>query len=106
MNPPLDTEAIRSLLITASSGEWLAADPDFPGVPRVVNQWHYTIAEVAGHGWEADVERANAALIAAAPDLLAALDALVAKCDEDHGDTMNLADARNALAKARGQVSA
>jgi len=93
MNTPLDTEQIRSLLVSASPGEWLAADPHFPDVPRVVNQWHYTIAEVAGHGWDTDTERANAALIAAAPALILSL------CDA-------LDEARATLANERGEGEA
>ena len=90
MKSPLDTESIRSLLVPVTTGEWLAADPDFPDVPRVINRWHYTIAEVTGHGWDEPTERGHAAIIAAAPSLLVAL------CDE-------LDELRATLANERGE---
>lgn len=52
--------------------------------------------------------RANACLIASAPDLLAALEALLAECEAyrgfDHEAGM-LVDARKAIAKAKGKVT-
>lgn len=50
------------------------------------------------------IAKANASLIAAAPDLLEALERLVAGCDRLMVSQIDgLADARGAIAKARGQ---
>lgn len=52
------------------------------------------------NGWRSDVSEANACLIAAAPDLYAALAAI---CDEDCIDMARLTAGKAALRKARGE---
>jgi len=62
-------------------------------------------------GWEAGEDLANAALVAASPDLLSALSALLWQIERDDGiewaddsPAMGMVrDARAAIAKARGQ---
>ena len=59
---------------------------------------------VFGQGWSDDQVRANARLIAAAPELLAALEELCA--DKYLSDPINadrMANARAAIAKAKGE---
>ena len=76
-------------------GPWSAEDTVIYGPS------HLNIAELEPNDYiRNDEQRANARLIAAAPDLLAALDALV-----DATNTRSLAydDAVTAIAKARGQ---
>ena len=53
-----------------------------------------------------EAERLDDALIAAAPDLLAALESLLAVCVEELDDkrTPEMRQARNAIAKAKGQA--
>ncbi len=55
---------------------------------------------------ERTIALANAALLAAAPDLLAALETLVRRCeasDLQHADGFPIKEARTAIAKARGE---
>lgn len=84
------------------------------GITTAAGIWtsdNYIVAEICGggseHGFEGDI--ANAHLIAAAPDLLAACEALL-KFNEELCQDVNVSThypsaekARNALAKARGE---
>lgn len=85
-----------------------------PGPWRVINAApradHTTSYLLSGHEW--DNAQANARLIAAAPDLLAALDSILSVSDHDgYGARTDaqipmlraaLAQARAAIAKAKG----
>ena len=89
------------MAVQHTPGPWLALDytgTDEPAWHVVPGDFHGTIATL-------DPEQsANARLIAAAPDLLAALEALVANLDEgDFISTTRIDAARAALSKARGQ---
>jgi hypothetical protein len=68
-------------------------------------QIHPTIGCAYGAG---DEVKANAHLIAAAPDLYEALEDLICLCEvglkSDYDINAELADARTALAKARGEA--
>lgn len=66
--------------------------------------WDPSIAETCAskHGWGADVESANAHLIAAAPDLFKALETLVKQADAHNIEGAFWDDARAAIAKAKG----
>ncbi len=56
-----------------------------------------------GHGVSMDEAKANARLIAAAPDLLAALETALDICPQDMLDIVWAVEARAAIAKARGE---
>lgn len=101
-------------VIIPGGDEWsqgrIATIEPAPETMIEINYW--TIAEVNNRRHESS---ANASLIASAPDLLEALDALV-KINEDHNNSIQgvigtppgwndsyLDAARKALAKARGQ---
>lgn len=58
------------------------------------------MSELVGSG---EFVEANAALIAAAPDLLAALKVELSRCDKDHGEEVHRA-AKLAIAKAEGML--
>lgn len=87
--------------------------PKFTPGPWAFEKWFYgghgyriysargahSIAGTSGHPYDF----ANAQLIAAAPDLYAALETLVGWFADDDYDFQKLDDARAALAKARGE---
>jgi hypothetical protein len=56
-------------------------------------------------GEDLDALEANAALISAAPDLLAALEAILAKLEHYDLYLREVKQARTAIAKARGEVA-
>lgn len=64
------------------------------------------VANTASGDVPTHTEEANARLIAAAPDLLAALESLLAVCVEELDDkrTPEMRQARNAIAKAKRQA--
>jgi len=87
-------------------GPWeLIGDAIMPDPRRHLPDTMLGIANIQDHGSDRPlaVHRANARLIAAAPDLLEALEALTANyADVEPGGSKNVDKARAALAKARG----
>lgn len=76
---------------------------------RIANESRVLIAAVCGASGDDNTEAANARLIAAAPDLLAALRELLAKHDEGREDLSDLwpkqaSVARAAIARAVGEA--
>lgn len=72
-------------------------------VPRQIRAGDFLVATVEGDFGSGDTEEdaANAALIAAAPELLAALEAYVAKCGSAATSCVVCAPFKAAIAKAR-----
>ena len=88
---------------THTPGPWVVTDPDMDGFMSIKARIDDSYI-CRTYGWEAeyaDEERANALLIAAAPDLLSALDEIVAISDRKH-DAWDRAKA--AIAKAKGKM--
>lgn len=88
-----------------TSGPWIIqSDPCHYDTLSIVNVGRKMIVHVGGCCEPAEQE-ANTRLIAAAPDLYAALETLVAQFgptpSEDH---VGLGEARAAIAKAKGEV--
>lgn len=74
-------------------------EPNPIGLARIVRKSEYT------SGISAATAKANAMLMAAAPDLLEALEALTANySDVEPGGSVNVDRARAAIAKATGQA--
>lgn len=93
---PWTTYADDNTLIgpAVSDGKAMIADAIGP-LPAHPQSWRRPIAEV----------QANARLIAAAPELLEALRAVLVKLEGQHPDLMECAEARAAIAKATGEVA-
>lgn len=99
------TQAWSSLQFSKSFGVEAPA-PEGPGFPTASATGFYAMALPPPHGRDPEsraVQEANARLIAAAPELLAALKALVADFDASVVTTdPMLIEARAAIAKAEG----
>jgi hypothetical protein len=78
------------------------------GVRHPVNRFYARVDDCRHQGGSADEAEANARLIAAAPDLLEALQTIMG--DADHGQGMMWSDrcrmAREAIARATGKSAA
>lgn len=85
-----------------------APTPEGPGFPTPSATGYYAMALPPPHGRDPKsraTQEANARLIAAAPDLLAALQALIAEHaqDDPRRETHAQANAKRAIAKATGE---
>ncbi len=95
-------------------GPWIWDEPsNWHGLQaRVCTEKYEPIAQVQISGWPRKIGKANAALIAAAPELLEALEKLAARfaivAPDDTGlseeDAARLNAARAAIAKAKGET--
>lgn len=91
-----------------TEGRWIAADygdyKDYDGKCRVVLGENGDIRTAVVLGFDTEENQANANLIAAAPELLAALNAMMTHMgmDEDEWNKPTFDQARKAIAKAEG----
>jgi hypothetical protein len=86
-------ESSETYAVIGPKGEWLHSAGGDAGTMRTPDTYSgYNFTE------------ANARLIAAAPDLLASLEEVLAYCVEHGHDWMCMVDARSAIAKATGET--
>ena len=85
-------------------GPWRVGVTSDAGEVDVIAEGGWFVAVACDSAGDGDTE-ANANLIAAAPDMLEALEKLVSRIDETRGPTADtaLAAARAAIKKARGE---
>ena len=74
------------------------------GATKDENGWREVCAMPSWPSRNRELEAANARLIAAAPDLLAALQSLVWSLNESNTDCLGLAGAIRAIARAEGRT--
>jgi hypothetical protein len=97
--------------MTHTPGPWrISKDKSNKHIKIIDNDLYRELANTSGNWFDDDTEQSNARLIAAAPELLEALEMLVnyfvgigLEDDEDGDPNPEIVKARSAIAKAKGE---
>jgi len=109
----LKTYTIEKTKTSYTPGPWDIQDADYQHIPIMAGDFTRDVCEVTRAGIDEDEQTANARLISAAPELLAALEMATAELQSMHTEYLPgckggcptleiIAKARAAIAKAKG----